>query len=254
MHPLGIEFISVFDMPPVEFVRLAAHLGCAHISTVAPQDAASLAGLRAALADHGVSISLAEGFVVMRDRDVAEFAPRLDMMAELGAPLINSMSFDKDRSRTFDQLAALAQLAAERGLGTTVELAPGAVIGDLPTALAAIGHSGAHRLQLLVDTMHWGRSGYGAAEIAALDPAVIGYVQLSDTTMAPRLDNYLQEAMYERMVPGTGELPLRDMLAAVPPDVVVGLEVPMRASAEAGVSAEDRLRPCVQAARELMTP
>lgn len=58
--------------------------------------------------------------------------------------------------------------------------------------------------------------------------------------------------MYERMVPGTGELPLRDMLAAVPAGVVVGLEVPMRAAAEAGESAADRLRPCVEAARGLM--
>lgn len=64
------------------------------------------------------------------------------------------MSFDRDRSRTFDQLATLAQLAADRGLGTTVEMAPGAVIGDLPTALAAIEHAGAQRIQLLVDTMH----------------------------------------------------------------------------------------------------
>ena len=33
MHPLGIEFISVFGLPPVEFVHLAADLGCRHIST-----------------------------------------------------------------------------------------------------------------------------------------------------------------------------------------------------------------------------
>ena len=59
--------------------------------------------------------------------------------------------------------------------------------------------------------------------------------------------------MYERMAPGDGELPLREILAAVPPDVVVGLEVPMRTLAEAGVSAADRLRTCVAGARELMS-
>ena len=112
-------------------------------------------------------------------------------------------------------------------------MAPGTVIGDLPTALAAIEHCGA-QLQLCLDTMHWARSGYGAADIDALDPNVIGYVQLSDTTMAPRLDSYLEEAMYERMAPGDGELPLRDILAAVAPDVVVGLEVPMRAPGRGG--------------------
>lgn len=140
-------------------------------------------------------------------------------------------------------------MAAERGMRTTVEMAPGAVIGDLRTATAAAEHSGA---QLLIDTMHWVRCGYGPADLAALDPTLIGYVQLCDTTRAPRLDDYLEEAMYERLPPGEGELPLRDMLAAVPAEVLVGLEVPMRSRAEAGVGPADRLRPCVIGARRLL--
>ena len=67
------------------------------------------------------------------------------------------------------------------------------------------------------------------------------------------MDNYLQEAMFERMVPGEGELPLPDILAALPPDVVVEIEVPRRSLALAGVSPIDRLRPCVTAARRLLS-
>jgi hypothetical protein len=33
MRALGIEFISVFGLPPVDFVHLAAGLGCRYIST-----------------------------------------------------------------------------------------------------------------------------------------------------------------------------------------------------------------------------
>jgi hypothetical protein len=33
MKRLGIELLSVFGMPPIEHVRLAADLGCGHIST-----------------------------------------------------------------------------------------------------------------------------------------------------------------------------------------------------------------------------
>jgi hypothetical protein len=43
------------------------------------------------------------------------------------------------------------------------------------------------------------------------------------------------------------------MLAALPPDRVVGLEVPLRSRAEAGVSAYDRILPCVEGARALLT-
>jgi hypothetical protein len=77
-------------------------------------------------------------------------------------------------------------------------------------------------------------------------------MELSDTTMQRRMEHYAEEAMYERMTPGEGELPLLEMLAALPQDRVVGLEIPMRASAEAGVSAYDRLLPCVNSARSLL--
>jgi hypothetical protein len=70
--------------------------------------------------------------------------------------------------------------------------------------------------------------------------------------MQRRTQYYAEEAIYERMVPGAGELPLLDMLAALPEDRVVGLEIPMRASAEADVSAYDRLLPCVNSARALL--
>ena len=46
---------------------------------------------------------------------------------------------------------------------------------------------------------------------------------------------------------------LRDLLAALPIDVVHELEVPQRSLALAGVSPIDRLRPCVDAARRLLS-
>jgi len=142
-------------------------------------------------------------------------------------------------------------MAAERGIGTTIEMAPGMTIGDPATVLAAIEHVGRPDLRLTVDTMHWARAGCGAVELAELGPEKIGYVQLSDTTLKRRVKSYMEEAMYERMAPGDGELPLAEILAAVPADVVVGLEIPMRGLAESGVGPMDRLRPCVAAAREL---
>jgi hypothetical protein len=62
----------------------------------------------------------------------------------------------------------------------------------------------------------------------------------------------MEEAMFERMVPGEGELPLRELLSALPKDIVIELEVPRRSLALAGVSPADRLRPCVEAARRLL--
>jgi hypothetical protein len=54
------------------------------------------------------------------------------------------------------------------------------------------------------------------------------------------------------MVPGTGELPLLAVLTALPRHIVLGLEVPQRSLAEAGVSPYDRVARCVEAARDLL--
>ena len=54
------------------------------------------------------------------------------------------------------------------------------------------------------------------------------------------------------MVPGRGELPLLEILAVVPRDRVISLEVPNRAQAEAGMSPHDRLGQCVDAAKHLL--
>jgi len=58
--------------------------------------------------------------------------------------------------------------------------------------------------------------------------------------------------MFARKVPGTGELPLPEFIAALPAQVPIGLEVPMLAQADAGVSAFDRLQPAVLATRALL--
>jgi sugar phosphate isomerase/epimerase len=266
MTELALGFLSVFALPPVEFVNLAADLDCQHISTIVQgqplvpldfppfslKDAALRKELLAAMNDRGVSISLGDGFLVLPGADMRNFCSDLDVLAELGVPRINVVSLDPDLRRTFDQFAALTELGGQRNIETDVEPVPGLTIGDLPTALVALDDVGRPDFRLLIDTMHLVRSGSSAADLSALDPQHIGYAQLNDTTLQPRIDNYMEEAMYERMVPGEGELPLRDILAALPPDIVIELEVPRRSLALAGVSPIDRLRPCVDAARRLL--
>jgi sugar phosphate isomerase/epimerase len=268
MDELGIGFLSVFALPPVELVDLAADLGCRYISTVVQgqplvplgfrpyslrDDVVLRKDLLAAMSHRGVIISLGDGFLVLPGAEMRTFSTDLDVLAELGVPWINVVSLDPDLGRTFDQFAALAELAAQRNIRTAVEAVPGLTVGDLPTAVAALEHVARPDFRLLIDTMHLVRSGSTAADLAALDPNHIGYAQLNDTTLQPRINNYMEEAMYERMVPGEGELPLHDILSALPPGIVIELEVPRRSLALAGVSPIDRLRPCVEAARRLLS-
>ncbi|MFD8219792.1 hypothetical protein ACFV2U_40440 [Streptomyces sp. NPDC059697] len=78
-------------------------------------------------------------------------------------------------------------------------------VPDLPSALDVIRQVGRPDFRLLVDTMHIVRSGSGPDDLARLDPGVIGYIRLSDAPLVPAIPSYVEEAMFERMVPGTGD-------------------------------------------------
>lgn len=251
----------------MEFVNLAADLGCQHISTGLasfafgvhdyPQfslreDAALRKEMVRAMQDRGVSISLGEGIMVRAGGDVRDLEGDLDLFCELGANRINAVSMDPDLGRTFDQLAVVAEMGGARGVEVTTEFAPVLTVNNLQTALAAVRHVNQPHFKLLIDTMHLVRSGSGAADIAALDLALIGYVQICDALREPVIPDYFEESMYERMVPGEGGLGLKEIVAALPHDRVFALEVPLRGAAKAGAGPHERLGKCVEAVRRLL--
>jgi sugar phosphate isomerase/epimerase len=96
------------------------------------------------------------------------------------------------------------------------------------------------------------RSGGQIVQLAAVDPALIGYVQLCDVPWISSSASYADEARHERLPPGEGELPLLEFVSVLPRDAVVGLEVPMFGRAERGEGPHDRLAGCVAAARNLL--
>ena len=267
MARIGIENISVFGLPPFEFVALAADLGCQHISTGLTgydfgvcnypmyslrDDAVLRREMIALMRDRGVSISLGEGCTIHAGAGARDYARDLDLFAELGTERINTVSMDPSLARTCDEFALLAEMCAERSLRITTELAPVLTVRDLPTALEVVRQVGRPDFRLLIDTMHVVRSGSGPADIAALDPDLIDYVQLCDAPREPRFESYMEESMYERVVPGEGGLDLPELLAVLPPDRVYALEVPLRTEARAGLGPHERLGKCVEAARRLL--
>ncbi len=263
---IGIEFISALGMPPPAFVALAADLGCRHIGMALEpivrlrkfsgwslrDDAALRRDMIAAMQDRGVSISLGEGFVARPGIDLRDAGGDLDLLCELGVRRVGMISADSDHARALDQCAAFAELADARGLDSLLEFMPGLPIGNVQSAAAAIRHVGKPTFRVLIDTMHFFRSGSTLQQLAALAPEQIGYVQLCDVPRVSRHESYANEARFDRLAPGAGELPLLDFLAAVPGDVIVGLEVPMLDRAEAGMALQELLSGAVESTYELL--
>lgn len=268
MSRLGIETQTVFGLPPVEHVRLAAELGCAYISTglgnvpwkladfpewSLRDDAGLRRETRAAMRDTGVSISLGEGFAIRPGRQARNMAGDLDLMAELGAPRVSTVGIDTDLPRVLDEIAVLAALAAERNLRLLVEFAPPHAIDGLQQALAAARHAG-EGVGVVIDAMHFFRCGNRVEELAGVEQGLIAYCQLCDVPLPDGGTDYMEEACFERLAPGEGELPLAELLAALPADVPVGVEVPNRAACGSPAELRAFTRRAVEAARKLVDP
>lgn len=266
MNPLGLECLSVFGLHPVDFIRIAGDLGCTHV-TLHPGPAANRlpdypeTGFRAdpalrraiveTLRGSGVRIGMIEGFAITPEQGAASHARDLDMAAELGAEGICAVSLDRDMDSTHAQFAHLCEMAAERGLFVTTEVGAG-VLRRLDKAVRAVAAVNHPAFRLLIDTMHFFRFGGTVGDFAALDPAIVGHIQLCDVPMPAVIADYMEEALYERRAPGDGDLPLAEFLAHVPDGVVIGLEVPIRSEAAAGIGPRERMARCVAAAHALL--
>ena len=261
---VGLEYLSVFGLPVLDYAELAARLSCDFISLnfsgaanrlppYSPEDLRADHGLRKRLKrsveDLGLRICLVEGFAITPEKPAAFYARDLDDAAELGASAICAVSLDKNLPNTQEQFFELAEAAASRRLLVTTELAAG-VIRNIEIARQTLGAVKHPNFKLLIDTMHFFRRGSTLQDLKALPPAAIGHVQLCDAPSQPQGESYMEEALFERRGLGDGDLPLAAFMAEIAPSIPIGLEIPMRALAERGIDAYDRLRPSVAKARE----
>lgn len=274
MNRLGLDMLTLIGMSPVDHVRIAAELGCGSVSLGVRSlslDELGHPGVRLypdwsletdsdlrreldhVLRDTGLHISLGEGFIVAPGRDVADYAANLDIMAALGTRRINAISVDRDIARTHDQMAALADLVIGRGMTFIVEFAPTNAINTFAAAMRAVDHIARPECKVMFDAMHFFRAGGSVEDIRALDPALISYAQLCDVPLESPGTVYMQEAIFGRLFPVEGELPLREWVAALPADVEIGVEVPMLQALLSGVSPRDHAARAVAAARRYIS-
>ncbi len=146
-----------------------------------------------------------------------------------------------------------AGLARAAGVGVLIEFAPLAHVPSLAAAAALVKQIQLSNLKIMVDTLHLARSGEGPDDLATIDANLFGYCQLSDGPLGTMdLMAYMMEAVYNRALPGDGELPLGAILAALPDDIIVSAEVPLQRQKEQGVSTHERARSILEATRRIV--
>jgi len=266
MNPLALCHFTLVEAEPPAFVDIAAEAGFTAVSLMLqfPRsygpgfpmagDTRMRRETRRRLDATGVTLFDAATCRLEPGTAVGDFLAMVESAAYLGAQRVDVNGNDPDAARLTDQFAALCALCAEHGLGVGLEFMMSTQVKTLGDALALIERSGADNAAVTVDALHLARSGGSPRDVAALDRAQISYVQLCDGPAQPPGQGYAREAAAGRMLPGEGELPLRALVDAVGPEVVLGVEAPSRRLAEQGVPAAVYAAQAMDSVLRLLSP
>lgn len=232
MPHFSLAHLTVLGCTPAEATHIAADTGYDSVSFriiplglpgepryVLSEDKAMLRETRRALAETGVPLQDIEVARISDDRNVADYRPALEVAAELGAKHILASGFGKDRGRILEQFTELCRLAAPLGMTVDLEFMPFSDVRDMGAAHAIVVESGAANAGILIDTLHFDRAPVRLEEIDTISPSLFHFAQLND---APHLDNPTTEQMLytarqERLYLGEGEIPIREIMARLPP-------------------------------------
>jgi sugar phosphate isomerase/epimerase len=264
--PLALCHMTLAEVAPPAFVDVAARAGFAAVSLMVQFPAGYGPGYpvlgdtpmrretRRRLDDTGVFLFDAATCRIEPGTTAGQFGPALETAAYLGARRVNVNGNDPDQGRLTDRFAALCADAAAHGLGVSLEFMMATQVKTLGDALALIARSGAANAAVTIDALHLARSGGTPADVAALDAAQLSYVQLCDAPAQVPPQGYAWEAGTERLLPGEGELPLDDLVAAVSPGVLLGVEAPSARRRTAGIPPDAYAAQVMGSLQRLLSP
>ena len=249
---LALEHLTLLQVSPADLVTLAAEAGFDAVSLrIAPASAGEepwpmspgspmLAETVRRLADTGLAVLGVELIRLDGAAGAAGWEPALETAARLQARYVNAMSDDPELSRVSDRFCELTGLAMPLGIRPVIEFMAYKPVRTLDTAVQIAARSGGGGV--LIDALHVQRCGADLGQLSRTDPGLLGYVQLCDAPLQPprglpvpdRLPrgqpadggDPALEARTRRLLPGEGELPLVELLAAVPPAIPVAVEAP----------------------------
>ncbi|MBU6268925.1 MAG: sugar phosphate isomerase/epimerase [Sphingomonadales bacterium] len=261
MPRLSLDSLTLTDTPPQTLIRAAAEAGfdaCSLWIIPPPLFPSPLLTpaleheCAAIIADTGIEVIALEVFDLHSIAGVESCKPLLEMGARLGGKAALAINYSNaDRGETAEILARFAEAAAGFGLATNLEPIAAGQTQTLAQGLDLIRRSGAD-VGICFDPHHLLRSGGGLADLQAVPPGAIRYVQVCDGPIPQPPEIAMTEAVCERLYPGDGDFPLVELLRAAPRDVPVGIECPSLRRAQSGMSAADQAREVIAKVRKLL--
>jgi sugar phosphate isomerase/epimerase len=275
-RPVGVGHLTMLDAAPPDWVQLAHDAGFEAVgirigaaspveepwpmAVGSPMLAATLHRLR----DTDMVVQDVEIIAIRPESRADQYDNLFEIGARLGARFFNVMVMDPDVRRAHDTFAALCDRAIPYGLRPSMEGISYTAVRDLSTAFDVLDGTGGG---LIVDPLHIQRSGDDLVDLRRIDRAALSYLQLCDGPLVvptgipvPRRmprgqpatsDDRQLESRAARLLPGEGEIPVVDFVAALPADLPVSVEAPNREMLD-GLGAAGFLRRARTAAHRVL--
>jgi sugar phosphate isomerase/epimerase len=245
---VGLCFGTIHQANLIEMIEVAARYGFPTLQVppdlyfACRDEGMTAVALRKRLSDAGVQVRLIDavtaGIPGMRTEPVqfrGRKMPRWDaadclaVNDALEASVLNLSHYQGEAvplAEMADAIGKVSRLAAGHGVTLVLEFVPDSGIPTIHDAQEIAAACGETNCKILLDTWHLARGGHGAGDVAALPAGAIGAIQLSDRIEPPPGSAYVP--MTGRLLPGEGELPLGEIVAAAltnSPDVTIEVEV-----------------------------
>ena len=266
MPSFSLAALTALELAPPELIDVAAACGYDHVGLrllpATPggiaypimEDEAALRETIARLDATGVTVADLEVVAIRPETEIAAFSALFEAGARLRAKHILVAAYDPDLDRFADCFAGFCEAAAPYGLTADLEFMPWTSVPDLGTARRIVERVAQANAGILVDALHFDRSQCAIGDIASIPAGKLHYWQLCDAPAErpTSTEEMMHAARNERIFPGEGGLDLVSLARAMPPDIVVSLEVPTATLAKT-MEAEARARRALSGAKGIFT-
>lgn len=233
---LSLAAATMLDADPITVVDAAAEAGFGAVGLRwRPSDGhdRSASRVRRQLDQAGITLLDLEVIRLHPDAPMESHRRLIDVAAELRPKWLLVVSHHGDDARTQSELGQLARLCAPIGCAISLEFMAFTsvrTVEQATTVVTAVRADGCDNIGVLVDALHLARSGGHPATLPTNMADHLSYIQLCDAGLKSPGDAALAfEARNCRLFPGEGELPLIDLLRAVPLSTTLSVEVQSQA-------------------------
>ncbi len=214
---------------------------------------ATTRAIRSQARDAGVELLDCEVAWIMPGAADPWLTQLVDIAAELGARNLLCVSSDPDMAATTAKFQTLVDRAQGTGVRVNLEFGIFTEVKTLSMARSVLEAVEGEAKALLVDTLHWARSGGTADDLAAIPHEWLSYCQPCDAPAegpdTSNFDSIIDDAINRRMALGQGGLPLAAMVDALPDHLPMAIEERSAALRDNFPDLIERARECARTSR-----